>query len=56
MSPKPARDSYAALANLAAGVPSLLQREASLALGEIDKWRIRDFEDERLWNEQNCDD
>ena len=45
----PARDSYAALANLAVGIPSLVQREAALALSEIDKWRLRDEEDEQAW-------
>jgi hypothetical protein len=46
---EPSRDSYAALANLAVGPPSLVQREAALALAEIDKWRLRDEEDEKAW-------
>jgi hypothetical protein len=56
VTPKPARDSYAYLANLALAVPSPLQREAALALAEIDKWRIRDAVDEKIWDEQTCDD
>lgn len=57
MSPKPASDSYPALANLSHGVPSPAQKEAALALGEIDKWRIRDAEDEACWQiEMQADD
>jgi hypothetical protein len=49
MSPKPARDSYTELANLAAAIPSPVQREAALALAEIDKWRVREAQDEAAW-------
>jgi len=46
---KPARDTYTELANLAAGVPSAVQREAALVLAEIDKWRVREEQDEKAW-------
>jgi len=53
---KPARDSYPEMANLAASVPSPAQREAAVALAEIDKWRVRDEQDERAWSAVVPDD
>lgn len=53
---KRAEDDYLVLAMMALALPSPQQREAQLALSEINEWRERDEEDEKEWREAGPDD
>ena len=53
---KPAEDDYPEIANLAVGPPGQRAIEAALVLSEIDKWRKRNEEDEKVWRDAGPDD